>query len=120
MGTKGTIEVLQAADLKAIKFHDINIIDYTADLNTEISIALVKVPIGAKHSKAFSERSDKYYFIKKGTILFTRADKKHMLMENDMIIIEKGQHFEYMGITETEMLLIHYPFYEIAYEKFVK
>ena len=52
-------------------FEGLEIRDYTADRDCSSSVAEICVPGGARHGRAWSKRSDKYYFGLQGKLSFT-------------------------------------------------
>ena len=52
---------IERESLKAIEFDGLEIRDYTAGRDVSSSMAEITVPAGARHKRAWSKRSDKYY-----------------------------------------------------------
>ena len=49
-------------------FEGLGIVDYTAGHDLSSSIAEIAVPPGARHPRAYSKRSDKYYYVVSGHV----------------------------------------------------
>jgi hypothetical protein len=56
--------LIRRSSLKPIEFGRLRIYDYTAAEQWSSSVAVVEVPPGARHSEAWSKRSDKYYLVR--------------------------------------------------------
>ena len=56
--------------LTPIDFDGLRILDYTAGHDVSSSLAVIEVPPGVRHAEAWSRRSDKYYLVIAGAILF--------------------------------------------------
>jgi len=67
---------MSSGDIDSIGFEGLHILDYTAGRETRSSIAEITVPPGARHRKAWSRRSDKYYFTISGKVEFIVEGKR--------------------------------------------
>ena len=56
--------------VELIPFHGLEVFDYTAGVDASSSLALINVPLDARHPEAYSTKSDKYYFVLEGQIRF--------------------------------------------------
>jgi mannose-6-phosphate isomerase-like protein (cupin superfamily) len=106
--------------LVSIDFEGLRILDYTAGLETSSSMAEVTVPPGARHRKARSTRSDKYYYTISGQVEFKVDGKVLGLETGDVCIVPKGQRFSYQNREEetARLLLIHTPSFDPDSEVF--
>ena len=106
--------------LTPIDFEGLKIFDYTAEKEISSSLAEITVPPGGKHKKAFSKKSDKYYYIVSGQIRFTVDDEIYHLSTGDVCIIAKGQRFCYNNDSnkEAKLILIHTPRFDMEAEVF--
>jgi len=106
--------------LTPIDFEGLKIFDYTTEKEISLSLAEIIVPPKGKHKKAFSKKSDKYYYIVSGQIQFTVDDEIYDLSAGDVCIILKDQHFCYNNDSneEAKLILIHSPRFDIEAEVF--
>jgi len=106
--------IVRYNSVESINFAGLQIYDYTAGEHTSSSLAAIKVPPGVRHGEAWSKRSDKYYYVVAGRILFSLDGKEHNLMPGDFCLVSQGQHFWYENRTEESatLLLVHTPMLE--------
>lgn len=106
--------------LNAIEFDGLEILDYTADQDCKSSIAEITVPAGARHKRAWSERSDKYYYVIDGGLEFIVDGQAVDLSTGDVCIVHQGVRFSYENRTGvvTRVLLVHTPSFDLADEVF--
>ena len=106
--------------LTPIDFEGLKIFDYTAEKEISSSLAEIIVPPRGKHRKAFSKKSDKYYYIVSGHIQFTVDNEIYDLSTGDVCIIAKGQRFCYVNNNneEAKLILVHTPSFDIEAEVF--
>ena len=71
---------IRKASLKPLVFDGMKIFDYTPSSRLSSSFAIIEVPAGVSHAKAWSRRSDKYYFIAQGEIEFVLAHISQMTL----------------------------------------
>jgi hypothetical protein len=69
--------------------------DHTAALELSSSVATIDVPPGARHPRAWSDRSDKYYVVMEGKIRFEVSGEGSDLGPADVCIVRQGEIFEY-------------------------
>ena len=102
-------------------FEGLSIRDYTAGLETSASLAVITVPSGGVHREAWSERSDKYYYVVSGTVEFSDAGAARELSAGDFCLVRKGDHFSYRNTGETAAILclFHAPSFCAESEVFV-
>lgn len=112
--------IVKADSVDPIDFGGLRILDYTSKLDNSSSFAVITVPPGAGHPEAWSERSDKYYYVAGGSVDFTLSGKPHMLSAGDFCIIPQGQRFSYQntGTKEVQLYLIHTPSFDLDSEVF--
>lgn len=103
-------------------FDGLTIRDYTAGQKTSSSLAIIEVTAGARHQRAYSKRSDKYYYLVSGKLQFTVGGTLCVLEEGDFCLIEKGQHFSYenASMEKATLLLFHTPSFDLDSEVFVE
>ncbi|MGR3301610.1 MAG: cupin domain-containing protein [Candidatus Scalindua sp.] len=106
--------------LNPIDFEGLKVFDYTADKQMSSSLAEINVAPGINHKKAWSRRSDKYYYIVTGRIQFTVDKESYDLSEGDVCIIRQGQRFSYVNLSDkpAKLILIHTPNFDIESEVF--
>lgn len=106
--------------LKAIAFDGLEIRDYTAERDGSSSMAEITVPAGARHKRAWSKRSDKYYYVIDGRLSFILDDQVVDLATGDACLIPQGARFSYENKTgaPVKVLLVHTPSFELAEEVF--
>ena len=113
--------IIRNNSVKPINFEGLKIYDYTNNLNTKSSFAVIEVLPGREHVKSWSKRSDKYYYVLKGQLQFTLEDDEVELLKGDFCIVSKGQQFSYRNNTQrsTIIILIHTPSFDIDSEVFI-
>lgn len=111
---------IQKNNIRSLSFHDLTILDYTADLSTSFSFAVIAVPPACGHPRSRSRRSHKYYYAKSGTTSFTVGGEEYVLDPGDFLVIEKNKWFSYRNKSgsSVELLLIHDPRFVLEEEEF--
>jgi mannose-6-phosphate isomerase-like protein (cupin superfamily) len=101
-------------------FEGLEIRDYTDDRECSSSVAEITVPAGVRHRRAWSKRSDKYYYGLQGKLSFTIGDSLVELACGDVCIIPKGSRFSYENSTDevARILLFHTPGFNLSQEVF--
>ena len=104
-----------------IPFEGLVVHDFTQGQNTSSSFAIIDVPPGALHRRAFSKRSDKYYYVVSGQIAFTIDDVEHVVNAGDFCLIAQGRRFSYRNLTALPavLALVHTPRFDLQFEVFV-
>ncbi len=102
-------------------FDGLKIFDYTAGRDTKSSFATIIVSPGSEHVTSWSKRSDKYYYVISGRIMFTLEDERFELLPGDSCLVAKGQRFSYKNpFPETaEIILVHTPSFDLESEVFI-
>lgn len=111
---------IQKNNIRPLSFHNLIVLDYTADLSTSFSFAVIVVPPGCSHPRSRSRRSHKYYYAKSGTTSFTVGDEEFVLDPGDFLVIEKNKWFSYRNKSSSsvELVLIHDPRFVFEEEEF--
>ena len=111
---------IERETLKSFEFFGLEIRDYTAGLEGSSSMAEIKVPAGAQHERAWSKRSDKYYYVVEGRLSFIVDNQVLDLSTGDVCIIHQGTRFSYENQTEetAKLLIVHTPSFELAEDVF--
>jgi mannose-6-phosphate isomerase-like protein (cupin superfamily) len=101
-------------------FDGLEIRDYTADWHSSSSIAEITVPAGVRHRRAWSRRSDKYYFGLQGRLQFMVDGRVVELAAGDLLVIRQGDRFSYENRSEevAKVLLVHTPSFDLSQEVF--
>ena len=105
-----------------LSFGDLTIYDYTANLDTSSSLALLVIPPKGGHPKSRSKVSDKYYYVKSGIVSFVVENKEFVLYPGDLLIVEKNRWFSYQNKSNSlvELILMHTPRFSLKQEEFEK
>ena len=111
---------IKQKEIKPIEFDQLKIIDYTAGLNVSSSFAEITVPPGISHKISWSKRSDKYYYVVQGTVIFTVGEAQKKLSSGDVCIIPRGVRFSYTneGLNDVKLILVHTPDFKLEFEVF--
>lgn len=111
---------IERESLKSFEFYGLEIRDYTAGREGSSSIAEITVPAGARHERAWSKRSDKYYYVIDGRLSFTVDNQVLNLSTSDVCIINQGTRFSYENQTgeAAKLLIVHTPSFELDKEIF--
>lgn len=114
--------IVRRSSLKPIDFDGLQILDYTVDVDSSSSVASIKVPPKARHSEAWSKRSDKYYLVTAGSIRFVLDDEPIDLSVGDFCFIRQGKRFSYSneGPEEASLVLVHTPAFRLEDDVFPK
>jgi mannose-6-phosphate isomerase-like protein (cupin superfamily) len=112
--------IIRHRNTKPLEFDRLAIVDYTAGLETNSSFAEITVPAGISHKLSFSKRSDKYYYVVTGSVLFTVGNETEGLSTGDVCIVPKGITFKYSntGSEEAKLILVHTPDFKLEFEVF--
>jgi mannose-6-phosphate isomerase-like protein (cupin superfamily) len=113
--------IVRRASVEPIDFGGLQILDYTVGRDAGSSLAVIEVPPGGRHQEAYSQRSDKYYYIVAGQVSFSLNGEEHDLIEGDLCVVDKGQRFSYVNRTPdaARLLLVHTPTFQLDSEVFV-
>ncbi len=113
--------VVNSSAVAPIEFEGLQIFDYTSGVNISSSLAKIKVGPGRGHRKARSERSDKYYYVLNGIVLFTIEGKEYRLEGADFCLVQQGQSFSYENSSDEDatLLLLHTPSFDLDAETFL-
>lgn len=111
---------IERESIKSFDFEGLEIRDYTAGMDVGSSVAEIIVPAGARHRRAWSKRSDKYYYLLEGSLSFVRGAESLTLTAGDCCIVRRGQRFSYSNSTAlpARLLLVHTPSFDPAEEVF--
>ncbi len=114
--------IIHQAEIQPIDFEGLKIYDYTGHLSASSSLALIDVPSGGRHRSAKSDRSDKYYFVIQGRLVFTLDDVTCELGAGDFCWVPRGHVFSYTN-AEAEparLILLHTPTFDLQTERFLE
>jgi mannose-6-phosphate isomerase-like protein (cupin superfamily) len=102
------------------EFDNLKIVDYTAGQNNSASFAEITVPAGVSHKLSWSNRSDKYYYVVLGNMIFTVNEESRSLSAGDFCFIRKGERFAYKnaGSGNAKLVLVHTPNFKLECEVF--
>ena len=84
---------IQSKTLAAIDFDGLEIRDYTAGSDFGSSMAEITVPAGVAHKLSWSTRSDKYYYVVQGNVVFTVNEQEMALSPGDVCLVPQGDRF---------------------------
>ncbi len=101
-------------------FEGLQIVDYTSESNASSSLAEITVLPGVSHPRAYSKRSDKYYYVASGHVEFIVEDKVSELIAGDVCVIPRGQRFSYRNSSKenAKLVLVHTPSLDLECEVF--
>ena len=99
-------------------FHGLKITDFGPPQSDSASLAVIDVPPGAKHPKARSTKSDKFYFCLEGPVSFVVEKQEVSLQTSDLLVISKGEWFSYSNPADKQakLLLVHVPPFDLNAE----
>ena len=114
--------IVKRGTISPIQFEGLRIFDYTADLRTGSSIAVIEVPPCGRHRRAYSKRSDKYYYVVSGSVKFIVENSEYELAAGDFCYVAAEREFEYSNDrpVSARLLLVHTPSFDIDSEVFVQ
>ena len=112
--------IIRRATLNPIDFDGLEILDYTADVESDSSLAHIAVPPGARHAEAWSKRSDKYYLVTAGSVRFVIDGAPADLGTGDFCLIRQGQRFSYTNVESVDaaLVLVHTPAFRLEDDVF--
>ncbi len=112
--------IIRKDSIKQIDFSGLKIYDYTEGMDLRSSFAVIHVHPNQTHSKSWSTRSDKFYYVINGQIQFFLEGEDFILSEGDFCVVLKGQRFAYKNINHitATLILVHTPSFDINFEKF--
>jgi len=110
--------IIKRESVTPTDFEGLEIRDYTDDRTSSSSVAEITVPARARHRRAWSKRSDKYYFGLQGKLSFTIDDRVVEVAAGDLCIIRRGDRFSYENCSDevATVLLVHTPSFELSQE----
>ena len=106
----------RASEQTQFEFFGLRITDYTAERDLASSLAIIDVPIGARHPSAHSERCEKAYFGLSGRVRFTLGAGEMEIGRGDLLVIPVGACFSYEGINDARIALFQPPPYDSSAE----
>ena len=111
---------VRRASVQPFGFGDLEIWDYGPGHQASASLALIQVRPGAVHGRSRSTRSDKYYFVLSGLIEFQVGEIAYWLMQGDLLLIPRGEWFDYRnsGPEAATLVLVHTPPFALEAEEF--
>jgi mannose-6-phosphate isomerase-like protein (cupin superfamily) len=109
---------VKESDVTPLQFQGLFIRDYTTHLDSKSSFAVVEVPAGGQHQKAWSKKSDKIYYVISGKLQMTVEGEERLIEKGDICSISKGMKFSYKNITRSTvtLALIHTPPFDLNSE----
>jgi mannose-6-phosphate isomerase-like protein (cupin superfamily) len=112
--------IIKRASVTALDFDGLRILDYTAGLDTRSSLAQICVPPGERHALSWSTRSDKYYYVLCGALIFWLEGEQTTLQAGDLCLVPQGWRFRYENSLEVpvELILFHTPSFQLEAEVF--
>ena len=113
--------IIREKSAQVIDFDGLKILDYTANRDISSSFAIITIPPGGEHAEAWSKRSDKYYYVISGRILFILEGEKFDLAPGDFCLVAQGQRFSYKNPTQepARLVLVHTPGFDLESEVFI-
>lgn len=111
---------LPATEASPFDWYGLAISDRTAALELSSSVATIDVPPGARHPRAWSDRSDKFYVVMDGRVRFDVGGEGSELGPADVCIVRRGEIFEYANRTPraARLALVHTPRFDPDAEHF--
>lgn len=102
---------LRANQVTPFEWNGLWISDHTATVELSSSVAIIDVPPGAHHPRAWSDRSDKYYVVIEGGLRFEVKDETSDLGPADVCVVLRGDTFQYAntGPLPARVALFHTP-----------
>jgi mannose-6-phosphate isomerase-like protein (cupin superfamily) len=76
-------------------FGTLTVKDMTPDTFTQLSMALVEVPIGAEHPPFAENRKEKIYVGLKGDVEFTCDGRTARIGPGDILVFKGGEQYSY-------------------------
>jgi mannose-6-phosphate isomerase-like protein (cupin superfamily) len=110
--------IIRADALAKIVYEGLAITDYTGGAGLRSSVAIIEVPSGTCHPRAWSRRSDKFYLVLDGHIRFTLGEADHDLGPRDFCFVRQGERFAYENQAPfpATLVLVHTPSFELDAE----
>ena len=110
--------IVRKAEVPPINFGQLVIHDYTQRDESSSSLATIHVPPGADHPRAWSTRSDKYYYVLGGHVRFSLGREDYDLMPGDFCFVRQGERFSYVNLSSESatLLLVHTPRFDLNAE----
>jgi mannose-6-phosphate isomerase-like protein (cupin superfamily) len=114
--------IVKKGSVGVIDFDGLQILDYTSNLESRSSFAVITVPPGTAHAESWSKRSDKYYYVVIGRVEFTLDGQLQVLSAGDFCVVPQGHHFSYLNreSKEAQICLVHTPCFDINSEVFIE
>ena len=114
--------LIRQEDIQTIDFEGLLIHDFTAGQATNASFAAIEVPAGIRHREAWSQRSDKYYYVVSGQLCFTLEGVEYLLSKGSFCRVAQRQKFSYhnKSLESVQLILVHVPSFELTSEIFTE
>lgn len=112
--------IVKSSDTERLNFEGLPLIDYTSHQDSVSSFAKLEVASGSKHRIAWSRKSEKFYYVLKGQLVFMMDNKEYVANSGDLCIIPARTKFAYMNRSDgtAEVVLIHSPKIDMVNEVF--
>jgi mannose-6-phosphate isomerase-like protein (cupin superfamily) len=110
--------IIRADAPAKILYEGLTVTDYTGSSGLGSSVAIVEVPPGARHPRAWSKRSDKFYLVIDGHVRFSLGDVDYELGPRDFCHVRRGERFAYENPAPSPatLVLVHTPSFELDAE----
>jgi mannose-6-phosphate isomerase-like protein (cupin superfamily) len=92
-------------------FGNLTVRDMTPDSFTELSMAIVEIPIGAEHPPFAEHRKEKIYIVLEGELQFTSGEETLLATRGDVLVFAGGEQYSYHngGYSPGKLLVLQRP-----------
>lgn len=92
-------------------FGNLTVRDMTPESFTELSMAVVEVPIGAEHPPFAELRKEKIYVVLEGEVQFTSGEETALVRTGDVLVFGGGEQYSYHngGYIAARLLVLQRP-----------
>jgi mannose-6-phosphate isomerase-like protein (cupin superfamily) len=112
------VELKNYKDEAPFPFGTLTIKDMTPETFTQLSMAVVDVPIGAEHPPFAEHRKEKIYVGLKGSVQFTCDGETALVGPGDVLVFNGGEKYSYHngGYEPGQLLVLQRPNRDIPSE----
>ncbi len=92
-------------------FGNLTVRDMTPESFTQVSMAIIEVPIGADNPPFAEERKEKIYIVLEGEVEFTTGEHSALIGTGDVLVFGGGERYSYHngGYVTARLLVLQRP-----------
>ncbi len=92
-------------------FGNLTVRDMTPESFSQLSMAVVEVPLGADNPPFAEQRKEKIYVVLEGEVEFTSGEESALVGQGDVLVLSGGEQYSYHngGYVPARLLVLQRP-----------